>query len=248
MSRKKKTEVTQTTTTVTTTTTTTSAPKEVIDVFVLDRSGSMGGLRDVTISGVNENLARAKADAEKYGLQSKVSILQFDHELNWICQNVDVNTVQPLNTTTYVPRGSTALNDATAAAINYLRELLKGREHSANIDVTITVFTDGYENASSEFPGVPNTALTAMVKEVQGKFGWTLAYAGAGPKETVRATAQMYGFDYSNTLNYEATTVGASAAFADLGTARSMKSALYSKGIKSNIGYIAEDKKDEKTT
>ena len=242
-------KVTETTTTVTTTTTTTTtAPKLVVDFFLLDESGSMGSVRSTTISSVNEYITMAKNDAAKYGMDSTISILKFDNELRWICQNVDINSVAPLTNETYSPRGGTALNDATGTAINHLKTLLAGREKSDNVDVTLTIFTDGYENASKEFPGIGNAALTALVKDVQTNFGWTIAYAGAGPREEVVRAAQNLGVIASNTLSYDAGVAGTTTAFASLGVARSMKSMNYSKGIKSNTGYVTNEKKEETTT
>ena len=66
--------------------------------------------------------------------------------------------------------------------------------------VLVTVFTDGYENASKEYSG---KAIKTLVDELKTK-GWVFAYIGANQDvEAVAATISI-----TNVLNFEATHIG----------------------------------------
>ena len=239
MAKKEKKVVT--TTTVTTTTTSTT-PKTVYDFFVLDRSGSMSSILDSTINGFNEYIGTAKRDAKDNGLKSFASAILFDDQFEYPYTNVPIDKVLPLTRQTFVPRGWTALNDAVAKAITSLKGTLAGREADPNIDVTITVFTDGDENKSIEFPNNyarENQALKAMVKQVQDDWGWTVSYVGAGTREHAAYVSQHLGIKAANFMSYTADAVGTSNAFTSLESARSLKSSNFSAGIKSNDGYLS---------
>lgn len=247
---KTKNKVTTTTTTVTTVTTTTSttATKRVYDGYVVDRSGSMSSIWDATIKGINEYLTKSKLDAEKLGLESFFSLLWFDHELVKQYDNTKLTDVPTISGLEFPPRGSTALNDAVAKMINDLKAKLGKDAASDDVDVTITIFTDGYENASQEFRGVGNRSLKALIEEVQNKLKWTVTYVGAGTQEQALNTALQYGFFGSNVASYVPTAGGAAAVFATMANARSVKSALFSNNLKSNSGYFTTTKVDPDTT
>lgn len=235
-------KTTTTTTTTVTTVVTDAAPKTVYDFFVLDRSGSMRSILDSTINGFNEYLNKAQRDAAaNANLTSYASAILFDDEFINLYDFVPVSQVSQLTRETFVPRGMTALNDAIGKAIIALKQRLAGKEKDA--DVTITVFTDGEENASSEYRGVGNQALKQLVQQVQNDYKWTVAYVGAGAKEKVQQAAVSLGFMASNVTDYTANSLEAATTFSNLATARSQKTNLYAtKGLQSNVGYSVDSK------
>ena len=243
MAKKK---ITTTTTTVVTTTSEVK-PKEVYDFFVMDRSGSMATICDSTISGFNEYLNRAKQDATIPGVKSYTSVLLFDDE--FILKNDFTPTVEVEHLTreTFVPRNGTALNDATAKAIALLRARLAGREGADNVDVTITVMTDGQENASQEFkansPWDPsNHRLTALIKQMRSDYGWTIAFIGAGDPTQVQHVAKSYGIDVSNVKHYTANAIETRHMLGDIALARSAKTSNFAHyGTKCSTGYMTTD-------
>jgi len=240
--------VKQVVTTVTTTTTTTTTPREIYDFFVLDRSGSMSAIQDATISGFNEYINASKRAADVPGVEAFVSVLLFDDEFLMLNDFSNINDVKPMTRETFVPRGSTALNDATAKAIQMLLNRLAGREASPDVDVTITVMTDGQENASTEFPNtrstlwstptVANAALNSLINRVKG-YGWTVNYVGAGSQREVQYYANSLGVDLSNVKHYTANVSETVRLFDHMSSARGMKSATFaSTGAKCNTGYF----------
>ena len=86
-------------------------------------------------------------------------------------------------------------------AINALRKSV------ANDDaVLVTIITDGYENASSEYNG---PAIKKLVETMKTK-GWIFTYIGAN--QDVEAVASTISI--TNTLSFTASEEGTSAMFA----------------------------------
>ena len=77
-------------------------------VFILDRSGSMGGLEQDTIGGFNAMLTRQK---EQEG-EANVTTILFDHEVQLLHDRFPLKAVAPLTEKDYYVRGCTALLDA----------------------------------------------------------------------------------------------------------------------------------------
>ena len=74
-------------------------------VFILDRSGSMGGLESDTIGGYNAVLAKHRA-AEG---QAFVNTVLFDDRVEVLHDRVDIAKVADLTDKDYYVRGCTAL-------------------------------------------------------------------------------------------------------------------------------------------
>ena len=77
-------------------------------VFILDRSGSMGGLEPDTIGGFNAMLTRQK---EQEG-EANVTTILFDHEVQLLHDRFPLKAVASLTEKDYYVRGCTALLDA----------------------------------------------------------------------------------------------------------------------------------------
>jgi hypothetical protein len=198
---------------------------EMYEYLVIDRSGSMQGISTTVIKQVNEYLANAKKIAAETKIPTFVSILLFDHENLPHLNFAPIEEATPLTTSNYVPRGWTALNDAVGVAIDELRARLSGRE--TEVSVTISVFTDGYENKSTRYVGEGNKELSGLITEISNMFHWTVVYVGAGMEGEVRERARGLGIDASNTLNFTADNVGASRAFESMAKGLVSKSMMY---------------------
>lgn len=123
-------------------------------LFILDRSGSMQDHKEPTIAGFNKFLAEQQAEAGT----CNVSLLQFDYAFKheYVVRNANIQTVQPLNDTTFVPRGGTALVDAIGHGIDDLgRDLAAMPEAGRPEKVYVVILTDGEENASREYDMAP---------------------------------------------------------------------------------------------
>lgn len=165
------------------------------DILIIqDRSGSMAGVTQATISGFNEFL---KAQKEGPG-EARLTLVQFDHETAWRYSRAPLADVQDLTLDTYVPRGSTALFDAAVNAIDNLgQQLAVEAEEDRPSQVIVVIQTDGYENASVRFRLYD---LQARIQHQQDKYGWKFMFFGAGID--AYDTAASYGIGASTTAQY----------------------------------------------
>lgn len=116
--------------------------------IILDRSGSMSGIKNATIESFNFFLNEQRSNKFKTNL----SLAQFDHEYQMIYEEININLAQDLTNKSFVPRGSTALFDAIGTTINLTKERIKNRnKKNKPSNVIIAIITDGLENSSSKY-------------------------------------------------------------------------------------------------
>ena len=153
-------------------------------IFLLDRSGSMEICRDDTIGGFNAFVSDQKT------LGGKLTLVQFDHEINTIFENTTLGDVAPLTTDTFQPRGSTALMDAIGQTI---------KKNTAKNDVVFIIQTDGAENSSHKYT---KEHIKDLIEQ-KTKDGWTFIYLGAN--QDAFAEAGSMGIAPCATLHYDVT-------------------------------------------
>lgn len=137
-------------------------------IFILDRSGSMGGLEDETIKGYN-SVVKQQA---QLGGELKVTTVLFDNEVEEIFSEVSPKKAK-LDKKKYYVRGSTAMLDAIGMTLSNViakNNKLKDEEKPENIIVAIT--TDGYENASKEYT---YKQINEMIKKCKDN-GWNFIF------------------------------------------------------------------------
>jgi hypothetical protein len=145
------------------------ANKKSTDItMILDRSGSMGRIHEQVIRSFNDFLTEQKAVEG----EAKISLIQFDNEYEVNYEGIDIQKAEDLNATTYMPRASTALNDAIGRTITNMKARLK----ETNDKVVVVITTDGMENASVEFR---RAQIREMIKECEEKLGWKFMYLAA---------------------------------------------------------------------
>ena len=109
-------------------------------VFILDKSGSMSGSEESTISSFNEYLEKEK----KNNYKTRITTILFSDDYSYLYKGADVSKVSPLTRDDYFVGGCTALYDAIGSSINYI-------DRCDTDKVLFIIITDGYENASKEF-------------------------------------------------------------------------------------------------
>jgi len=152
-------------------------------VCIIDRSGSMQEIRDDAIGSFNAFLE----EQQKIGDETLVTVVLFDDQYELIYNAAKLSKVQPFSTTTYIPRGTTALYDAigrTIAAIDARHP--EAKTGNANENVTIAILTDGHENSSREFD---REQILELIEKRSKTKGWDFIYLSADPKafDTARA-------------------------------------------------------------
>ena len=155
--------------------------------YILDRSGSMGGMEEAAITGFNEFIQTQLDEPGDVSL----SLLLFDNEFKLVHDRTPLQEVRQLDTQSYVPRGSTALLDAIGRAIDALgRKISKQPEDQRPGKVIIAIYTDGYENASTDY-GLRK--IHEMITHQRKKYAWDFMFLAAN--EDAIATASQMGID-----------------------------------------------------
>jgi hypothetical protein len=163
---------------------------------VLDRSGSMNSNQSDTIGGFNTFL---KSQQEVEG-DALFTLAQFDNEYLVNYSSVDIKNVAPLDNTTYVPRGWTALYDAIGRTINEVgANLAKLPESERPETVSFVVLTDGLENCSREFT---QQQVFDMIKHQTERYNWNFIYLGAN--QDGMAVGGSLGFRQDTSATYSA--------------------------------------------
>ena len=141
-------------------------------VFILDRSGSMGGLESDTIGGFNGMIERQKSE----GKQVNVTTVLFDNQVEIIYDRFPIEIIEPLTEKEYYVRGCTALLDALGAAIEKIDNVQKHlpEAHKAG-KVIFVITTDGLENSSENFTYEQIRRMISAKKEC----GWEFLFLGA---------------------------------------------------------------------
>lgn len=143
------------------------------DVTVLlDRSGSMASIQMATINGFNAFVEKQRTVPGDCAM----TLIQFGGRFEPNYEAVPVRTVAPLTLDTYIPHGSTALNDAVIAAIDRTGERLKALpEAERPAKVVMLIITDGHENASQH----AKRDVLKKIREQETQYNWEFVYIGA---------------------------------------------------------------------
>lgn len=179
-------------------------------VFILDRSGSMGGLESDTIGGFNSLLEKQKKVEGKCNLTTVL----FDHDYELLHDRINIQAVSPLTEKDYYVRGSTALLDAVGRTISKIEHVQEttAEEYRAG-KVMFVIITDGMENASREY----TTKKVKSMIEAKKEKGWEFVFLGANMDAV--ETAAQYGIDADNTADYLADREGTRLNYAAMSDA-----------------------------
>lgn len=163
-------------------------------VFILDRSGSMGGLEADTIGGFNSLLDKQKRE----GGEAVVSTVLFDNEVQVLHDRVRLEDVAHMTDRDYFVRGCTALLDAVGGAIHHIGNVHKyARPEDVPAHTLVIITTDGMENASRRYTA---PRVKEMVSRQQEKYGWEFLFLGANIDAV--ETAAHFGIDAQHAANY----------------------------------------------
>ena len=166
-------------------------------VFVLDRSGSMGGFEKDVIGGFNAFVGEQK----KIEGKAFLTTVLFDDRYEILYNNVNIQDVDKLTTREYYVRGTTALLDAVGKTITAVEEGVSKKDK-----VIFIINTDGYENSSVEYT---KDTVKAMIERLEDKKKWSFVFLGAG----IDAFAEGGSIGIANSFSYAPTCRGYETAF-----------------------------------
>ncbi len=173
--------------------------KNIINLIILDASGSMESIYNQALTGVNETIQTIRKSQKDYPkLLQYLTLASFNSGkdyLNVKYSSTPIDEVKEITEEDYVADGCTALYDAMGEMISELKRNVTQEDR-----VLVTVVTDGHENSSIHWSG---PQIKSLVEELRHE-GWTFAYIGAN--QDVEAVAGSMGI--RNTLSFDADEEG----------------------------------------
>lgn len=167
-------------------------------VFILDKSGSMSGSEENTISSFNEYLEKEK----KNKFKTTITTVLFSDDYKYLHNGIDVRKVKPITNKDYYVGGCTALYDALGNTIQTI-------DKKDTDKVLFIIITDGYENASREYD---NNNIRSLIKKHKD---WEFIYIGADIDSY--AAGNNIGIKRENIANYKKDSKGTSKLFGAVG-------------------------------
>ena len=179
-------------------------------VFILDRSGSMGGLESDTIGGFNSMIGKQKKeDGECY-----VTTVLFDSVVETLHDRVKLSEIKKMTDKEYFVRGSTALLDAIGRTIKHISDIHKYvREEDVPAHTIFVITTDGMENSSREYS---SDKVKKMIEKKKEK-GWEFLFLGANIDAV--ETAKSFGIAKECAVNYHCDAEGTALNYDGVGMA-----------------------------
>ena len=162
---------------------------------LLDRSGSMGDIKDDAIGGFNCFLKEQKAA----GANATLTLVQFDTEsTDVVHESMPILEVPDLNHQTFQPRGGTPLLDALGQTIDSTgRALAAIPEANRPNKVVFVVITDGQENSSHRYT---KASVKEKIDHQSGQYNWQFVFLGANQDAFDEAGA--VGIAMGNVANF----------------------------------------------
>lgn len=202
---------------------------------VMDRSGSMQACQSDAEGGLN----RFIDDQKKLPGEALFTLVQFDHEYEFVHRGVPIRTVPHCN---LVPRGNTALLDAVGRAIVETGERLANMPEKERPGLVVFVITtDGQENASKEYT---RDRIKEMISHQTSVYNWQFTYLGANQDSF--AEAGGLGIT-SGTANFTSATVGVAHAAASMKIMRMRKATQEHRAVDNSFTTEELDQMEGKT-
>lgn len=178
----------------------TKVADRVLNLIILDESGSMSGLEKVSVDGVNETIQTIKSSYEQLPEQKQLMTFvtfsdKYGKPYRKRFELADISTVDTYLLSDYQPGGTTPLYDTMGDTLTELEKVA-----TENDIVLVTIITDGYENSSREYDA---EKIRALVKRLDEK-DWVFTYIGANQDAILEARK----IGINNAMNYDADESG----------------------------------------
>lgn len=174
--------------------------------IILDRSGSMEDVRQVTIDSCNEYINGQKQVPGRALLR----FVQFDEvDPQEVIYDGLLDSAPPLTAKTFVPRGGTPLHDAMGMFITNLGHRLRDMpERERPGRVIVVTITDGFENASREFT---RQRVAECINHQRTTYNWQFIFLGASQDAVL--TAAGFGIPAMAALTFNKSLAGTASSF-----------------------------------
>jgi uncharacterized protein YegL len=174
-------------------------------VFILDKSGSMGGLEKDTIGGYNSMLEKQKTVTG----EGTITTVLFDNSYQLLHDRIDIRAVSTMTEKDYCVGGSTALLDAIGRTIRKISNAQKNTAEDFRAEkVLFVIITDGEENSSREYS---MDHIKQMIDWHKTHESWEFIFLGAN-MDTAETAGQL-GISPDRAQNYHADSIGVAGNF-----------------------------------
>ena len=143
--------------------------------FVLDASGSMHREIPEVLEELNRQIRELKLKFQETLRPCRITIVKFDTDYVVLRDSESVAEVKEIRIEEYFSGGMTALYDAIGLAVKRTDARVDFQVRRGEAEALVVVFTDGGENASSEFTG-PD--IQKLLGDYQERVGWEIALIG----------------------------------------------------------------------
>jgi hypothetical protein len=150
---------------------------QIYNLIIVDESGSMSHLRDVTLSGINETIGTIRSAQKEFAetQEHTLTLVTFDScpnraDVRTMIDNCPIDKVKEFRD--YMPNGCTPLYDAMGQSLTKLHAKIK---NNVKASAVVTVLTDGLENASKEWDA---SGLRRLIEQLKDE-GWSFSYMGS---------------------------------------------------------------------
>ena len=161
--------------------------------------------KQLALDNYNEQLASLKRKSNESGIETYVTLVEFDNKIKTKYENKLISEIQ--SEKNYWTCGTTSLNDAIFNATSLLKKSMKD-DTCKDKSALIIIMTDGYENSSVEFAGSKGKNLIKKEIEKLEKTGeWTFTFMGANI-DVQDIAVNGYGMSVGNTMSFNANDNG----------------------------------------
>lgn len=172
-------------------------------IFIADKSGSMQPLIDDTIGGFNGFIDEQKnVDGE-----ACLTTVLFNDHSHVIHDHIDIREVLPMDRSTYIVGGSTAMLDAIGTTIEMVQCRIDNTPYDKRPENIICVITtDGQENASRHYT---KNQIQSMIDHQTKGHGWQFIFLGAN----MDAVSEAASIGIVNSATYFADGIGTQSVY-----------------------------------
>lgn len=180
-------------------------------VCIIDKSGSMGMLRNDAIGGFNTFLKDQKAIPG----EANLTLVLFDTTYKVLHESKPLQEVEDLTEETYVPSGGTALHETIIKTIESIDKI---QEKNPTSKVLFSILTDGEENSSAK--GFTKALVSEMITDRTDKKGWDFLFLAAN--QSAFEEGSQLGIHGKNTYQFANTGEGTQSAYSAMSKSMEM--------------------------
>jgi uncharacterized protein YegL len=185
--------------------------------LILDKSGSMQGIRDSALNSFNEQIQTLKAESNSpdaiakkmlvsggnpTGVETYVTLVLFNDNVDYLNFDQNVNDIEEFPSEKYQPNGSTALFDAIGMTIDRFTSEIQGLD-DPDTGMLFIIVTDGQENASKTWGQEQGRMkLKSRIEELQETKKWTFTFIGS--EKVMETAVDHLGLHAGNTASFSA--------------------------------------------